>query len=362
MRAVPKIAPHCGDAFSAATGLSPENGIWEEHLRKFSMLAIALAAGAVVAAMAARAQAPIQDWPTRPVTMLVPFAAGGPVDTLGRILAQHLAEVIGKQVVVENVSGAGGMTGSLRVSQAAPDGHTFVLGSIGTHALNQTLYKKPLYNASTDFAPVALIADVGLVLITRNDLAADSLQQFIAHARANQGKMQFASGGTGTSSHIGCVLLNQTIGVDITHVPYRGGGPAMADLIAGRVDYICNIASTVGPALEARQVKAIAALTRARSPVLPDLPSAHEQGLENFDAYTWNAVFLPKGTSAAVVKRLNDAFVAVMDRSAFRERLHTLGLIVVAPERRSPAYLQKFVETEIEKWAVPIKASGIKND
>jgi tripartite-type tricarboxylate transporter receptor subunit TctC len=158
------------------------------------------------------------------------------------------------------------------------------------------------------------------------------------------------------------VLLNQTIGIETTHIPYRGGGPAMADLVAGRVDYVCNIASTVGQAIEAKQVRAIAALTRERSPILPDLPTAHEQGLVGFDAYTWNAVFLPKGTPPALVKRLNQALVAVMDNPAFRERLHALGLIVVAPERRTPAYLQAFVENEIEKWAAPIKASGVKED
>ena len=294
--------------------------------------------------------------------MVVPFAAGGPVDVLGRILAQYLGDAIGKQVIVDNVPGAGGMSGSLRVSQATPDGHMFVLGSIGTHALNQTLSKKPLYNAAADFAPVALIADVGLVLITRKDLPADNLSAFIAYAKANQAKMQFGSGGAGTSSHIGCVLLNQTIGVDTIHVPYRGGGPAMADLVAGRIDYVCNIASTVGAAIEGKQVKALAALTRERSPILPDLPTAHEQGLTGFDAYTWNAVFLPKGTPPALVAQLNRALVTVMDTAAFRERLNTLGLIVVAPERRTPAYLQTFVEGEIEKWAIPIKASGVKED
>jgi tripartite-type tricarboxylate transporter receptor subunit TctC len=327
-------------------------------MRRTAALIVALA----VAVLAVVAGARAQDWPTRPVTMVVPFAAGGPVDVLGRILAQYLTEVIGKQVIVDNVPGGGGMSGSLRVSQAAPDGHTFVLGSIGTHALNQTLSRKPLYNAATDFAPVALIADVGLVLIARKDLPIDDLAQFIAYAKSNQTKMQFGSGGAGTSSHIGCVLLNQTIGVDTMHIPYRGGGPAMADLVAGRVDYVCNIASTVGQAIEAKQVKAIAALTRERSPILPDLPTAHEQGLAGFEAYTWNAVLLPKGTPSALVTRLNEALVTVMDNPAFRERLHTLGLLVVAPERRSPAYLQAFVESEIEKWAAPIKASGAKED
>jgi tripartite-type tricarboxylate transporter receptor subunit TctC len=315
-----------------------------------------------IATLAFASIARAQDWPTRPVTMMVPFAAGGPVDVLGRILAQYLGEVIGKQVIVDNVSGAGGMVGSLRVSQAAPDGYMFVLGSIGTHALNQTLSKKPLYNPATDFAPVALIVDVGHVLITRKDLPPNNLQEFITYAKANQGKMQYGSGGSGTSAHIGCVLLNQAIGIETTHIPYRGGGPALADLIAGRVDYVCNIASTVGAAIEAKQVKAIAALSRARSPILPDLPSAHEQGLTDFDAYTWNAVFMPKGTPPALVDKLNAAIVKVMDNPAFRERLNTLGLIVVAPERRTPAYLQTFVEREIEKWSVPIKASGVKED
>jgi tripartite-type tricarboxylate transporter receptor subunit TctC len=327
-------------------------------MRGAKTLVTALAFGTLAFASIARAQ----DWPTRPVTMMVPFAAGGPVDVLGRILAQYLGEVIGKQVIIDNVSGAGGMVGSLRVSQAAPDGYMFVLGSIGTHALNQTLSKKPLYNPATDFAPVALIVDVGHVLITRKDLPPNNLQEFIAYAKANQGKMQYGSGGSGTSAHIGCVLLNQAIGVETTHIPYRGGGPALADLIAGRVDYVCNIASTVGAAIEAKQVKAIAALSRARSPILPELRSAHEQGLTDFDAYTWNAVFMPKGTPPALVDRLNAAIVKVMDNPAFRERLNTLGLIVVAPERRTPAYLQTFVEREIEKWAAPIKASGVKED
>jgi tripartite-type tricarboxylate transporter receptor subunit TctC len=307
-------------------------------------------------AVAAQAQAP--EWPSRPLTMVVPFAAGGPVDVLGRMLAQYLGEVVGRQVVVENVTGAGGMTGSLRVAQGNPDGHTFVLGSIGTHALNQTLYRRPLYNAATDFAPVALIADVPLVLITRKDLPVRDLGEFISYAKARQSTMQFGSAGAGTSTHIGCVLLNQVIGVDITHVPYRGGGPAMVDLIGGRIDYMCNVLSTAVQPVETAQVKALATLSRERSSVMPNLATAHEQGLTEFDAYTWNAVFLPKGTPAGLVGRLNAALGKVMDNPAFRQRLEGLGLYVVAPPRRSPDYLAKFVANEIEKWAVPIRASG----
>jgi tripartite-type tricarboxylate transporter receptor subunit TctC len=315
----------------------------------------AAALSLLICSTAAQAQ---DAWPSRPLTMVVPFAAGGPVDVLGRILAQGLSEVVGRQVVVDNVSGAGGMSGSLKVSQATPDGYTFVLGSIGTHALNQTLYKRPLYNVVTDFAPVALIADVPLVLIVRKDFPADDLKGFIAQAKARHASMQFGSGGTGTSSHIGCVLLNQKIGVEITHIPYRGGGPALVDLIAGRTDYMCNLISTAVQPIEAAQVKAIATLSRDRSSVLPTLATAHEQGLAEFGAYSWNAVFLPKGTSAELVGKLNAAIGKVMDNRAFRERLETLGLYVVSPERRTPDYLGTFVADEVEKWAAPIRASG----
>ena len=316
-----------------------------------------IAAGLAFSCWSAAALA--QDsWPNRPPTMVVPFAAGGPVDVLGRIVGQYLGEALGKPVVIENVSGAGGMTGSQRVMQAAPDGYTFVLGSIGTHALNQTLYKRPLYNAATDFAPVALVADVPLVLITRKDLPARDLPQFISYVKANQGKMQFGSGGTGTSSHIGCVLLNQVIGVNLTHVPYRGGGPALVDLLGGRIDYLCNILSTAVEPIKAGQVKALAMLAPERSPVLPELKTAHEQGLDNADAYTWNAIFLPKSTPPEIVGKLNAAIVKVMVNPAFQQKLDPLGLAVVAPARRSPEYLGRFVASEIDKWAGPIRASG----
>jgi tripartite-type tricarboxylate transporter receptor subunit TctC len=330
-------------------------------VRKLGKQARRLAA-AMIGVLALAGTACAQDWPVRPVTMVVPFAAGGPIDTLGRLLAQHLSGVLGQQVVIENVSGAGGMTGSLRVAQATPDGHQFVLGSVGTHAHNQSLYKKPLYDAKTDFTPVALIAEVPLVLITRNDLPPGDLKSFIAHAKANQAKMHYGSAGPGTSTHIGCVMFNLAIGVDVTHVPYRGGGPAMLDLTAGRIDYICNITSTAVPAIEGKTVKAIALLATTRSPALPHLATADEQGLPGFEAYSWNAVFLPRNTPPAIVAKLNSALVAVMDMPAFRDRLKDIGLIVVAPERRTPDYLQKFVASEIDKWAGPIRASGATAD
>ena len=300
-----------------------------------------------------------QDWPTRPVTMVIPFAAGGPTDVLGRVMAERMSQILGQQVVVENVGGAGGMTGSQRVAKAEPNGYQFVLGTVGTHAQNQTLYKKPAYDAANDFAPVALIAEVPLILITRKDFPATTLQEFITHAKANQGKMTFGSAGAGSATHLGCVLLNSAIGVDISHVPYRGTGPAMQDLAGGRIDYMCEIVTTALPQIQGGAVKAIATMTKTRSPVLPDLATAHEQGLKDFEAYTWNAFFFPKGTPEPIIRKLHDATVQAMETRAVKERLEGLGASLVAPERRSAEYLGKFVKSEIEKWAAPIKASGV---
>jgi tripartite-type tricarboxylate transporter receptor subunit TctC len=325
-----------------------------EMARHSPFLAVAITAG-----LQCVGPALAQEWPTRPVTMVVPFAAGGPADTVGRILAPRLSELLGQQVVIENVGGAGGMAGASRVAKAAPDGYQFVLGNVGTHAANQTFYKAPLYNAATDFAPVMLIAQTPLVLLARKDLPANNLSEFIAYAKAHQASMQFGSGGAGSASHLACVLLNAAIGVNVTHVPYRGAAPAMQDLIAGRIDYQCPDTPIAIAQIESKTVKAIAILTRDRSPSLPAQPSAQEQGLTNFDAANWFAAFLPKGTPAAVVGKLHAAALATIDTPAVKQRMREIGADLVASERRSPDYLQKFVESEIEKWAGPIKASGV---
>ncbi|TMJ76493.1 MAG: tripartite tricarboxylate transporter substrate binding protein BugD [Alphaproteobacteria bacterium] len=300
-----------------------------------------------------------QTYPARPMTMIIPFAAGGPTDVLGRIMGQRMSEILGQQVVVENVGGAGGMTGSKRVADAAPDGYAFVLGTVGTHAQSQTMYKKPLYHAATDFTPVALIAEVPIVLITRKDLPVNNLQQFISYAKANQTKMQYGSAGAGSATHLGCVLLNYLIGVDITHIPYRGTGPAMQDLQGGRIDYLCEIVSTAKPQIDGGTVKAIAIMTKERSPALPNVPTGLEQGTPNLEAYTWNALFLPKDAPAEVVKKLHDATVEAMKTPSVRERLEALGAVVVPEERATPEYLGQYVKSEIDKWAAPIKASGV---
>jgi tripartite-type tricarboxylate transporter receptor subunit TctC len=303
-----------------------------------------------------------QEWPTRSVTMVIPFAAGGPQDGIGRIVAQRMSEVLGQQVIVENVTGAGGMTGSDRVAKADPDGYQFVLGSVGTHAQNQTLYKHPAYNAATDFAPVALIAETPIVLIVRKDLPANNLKEFIAYAKANQAKMSYGSAGAGSATHLACVVANSVIGTDITHIPYRGTGPAMQDLLGGRIDFLCDLVNTAKPQIEGGTVKAIAIMTKVRSPALPNVPTGLEQGTKGLEAYTWSAIFLPKGAPAAIVKKLNSAVVQSMNTPAVRDRLGGIGAQVVSDDRATPDYLGQFVKSEIEKWASPIKASGITVD
>jgi tripartite-type tricarboxylate transporter receptor subunit TctC len=210
--------------------------------------------------VAARAQ----NYPSRPITMVVPFAAGGGFDVIGRILAARMSEILGQQVIIENVTGAAGIIGVNRVVNAAPDGYTFLLGSIGTHAYNQTIYKKPRYDAIADFTPVALFAEQPLVLTTRKTFPANNLPEFIDYVKKNSAKLQFGSAGPGTTTHLGCALLNSVIGVTVTHVPYRGGGPAANDLIGGQIDYMCLNMVSAGTLTMGKQIKAIAMLSRSR--------------------------------------------------------------------------------------------------
>ena len=326
------------------------------NIRSIATVALLVAS---IAPAAAIAPAVAQEWPTRPLTMVVPFAAGASSDILGRILAPRIAEYLGKPVIIENVGGAGGMNGAARVAKAPPDGYQFLVGSTGTLAINQTLYKNPPYNAATDFAPVAFIADQPIVLIARNDLPVGNLAEFIAYVRANQAKLQFASSGAGTTPHLGCLMLHAAIGVEVTHIPYRGASLAIQDMIAGQTDYQCTVLSPALPQIEGKLVKPLALLARDRSPSLPTLASAHEQGLADFDVSTWHAFFMSKGTPAPIVHKFNEATLAAVSIPAVQERLKDLGADLAAPERRTPEYLQKFVEREIAKWAVPIKAAGL---
>jgi tripartite-type tricarboxylate transporter receptor subunit TctC len=310
----------------------------------------------VASTMTASAQA----YPTRPVTMVVPFAAGGAFDVLGRLMAIRMGELLGQQVIVENTTGGGGTIGTLRVAQAAPDGYMFLFGSIGTHAYNPAIYKNLRYDPVGDFAPVALFADQPSVLVVRKDLPADDLQGFMRYARANSAKMQYGSAGVGSTTHLNCTLLNRAIGIETVHIPYRGGGPAAQGVLTGEIDYACLNLGGAMPLVAGNVVKGIALLSRDRIDGLPNLRTAHEQGLTDFDVSAWNAFFLPKGTPQPIIDKLNQVTSQAIDTPALKAKLHEIGITAYPPEKRSTAYLAQYVKDELARWAAPIRAAGIQ--
>jgi tripartite-type tricarboxylate transporter receptor subunit TctC len=316
----------------------------------------------LAAAYALSAAAAAQGWPARPVTLIVPFAPGGGIDASARIQAQHMGELLGQAIVVENIGAAAGMAGGMRVAKAAPDGYTFLIGNSGTHAYNQSLYKNPLYDAAADFAPVGLATESPRILIARKDLPVSNLREFIAYARANQGKMQFGSAGVGSGTHLPCVLLNRAIGIDVTHIPYRGAGPAMQDLIAGRIDFMCDTIQTGAAQAKGGKVKGIAVMAAKRAAVIPELATTGEQGLQGVESSVWNAFFLPKGAPDPIVRRLTRAVNDMLEDPSLRKRLEDLGLEIVPPEQRGPEYLAKFLVEEIDRWGKVIQAAGISSD
>ena len=319
-------------------------------------------AAALAVSLVGSYQAAAQDWPTRPLTLVVPFSPGGGVDASARVQAQRMSEILGQPIVVENIGAAAGMAGGQRVATAAPDGYTFLVGNTGTHAYNQSLYKKPLYNAASDFQPVGLMTESPRILIARKDLPVNNLQEFVAYAKQNQTKMQYGSAGVGSGTHLPCALLNMAMGVDITHIPYRGAGPVMQDLIGGRLDYMCDTIQTGAAQANSNTVKGIAVMSAKRVPIIPDVPTTGEQGLPGVEATVWNAFFLPKGTPEPIVRKLNQAMRDTLEDATIRKRLEAFGLELVPPEQRTPEYLAKFLPEEIARWGKVIKAAGISAD
>jgi len=302
------------------------------------------------------------DWPTRPITLIVPFAAGGGVDLSARIQAQRMGELLGQPIVVENIGAAGGMAGSARVAKADPDGYTMLMGNSGTQAFSQALYKAPLYNSLTDFTPVGLATESPRILIARKDFPAANLQDFVAYVKANQSQMQFASAGVGSGTHLPCVLLNSAMGVTVTHVPYRGEAPAQQDLIGGRIDYMCSTIQTGAALAKQGTVKGLAVMAAHRAKVIPDLATSIEQGLPGVEASVWNAFFLPPKTPPPIVQKLNKAMSDTLDDPAIHTRLEDLGLEIAVPERRAPDYLAKFQADEIVRWGRVVRDAGISAD
>ncbi len=298
-----------------------------------------------------------QEWPTHALTLVVPWAAGGGTDVMGRIMAPRMAEVLGQQVIVENIAGAGGMIGSSHVVKADPDGYTFVFGS-RSDAIDMTLYKRPLYNLQNDLAPVVLVADQPTVLVARKDFPADNLKDFIAYLKQNQSTVKLGSAGVGSTGGIDCELFNRLIGVNIGEIPYRGSGPAMQDLIGGHFDYFCTISGSAAAPLQSNLVKGIAVFRHERLPSVPNLATSFEQGVD-FEGSTWFGFLVPKATPPAIIKKLHDASVAAMETKSVQDKLAVNGTYVVAPERRLTAYFKTFIDAEIEKNAAPLKAAGV---
>jgi tripartite-type tricarboxylate transporter receptor subunit TctC len=298
------------------------------------------------------------DYPSRSVTMVVAAAAGGPIDLLTRIVAERMSPPLGQPIIVENMGGGGGIVGGQHVARATADGYTTLLGTVATHANPQLFTANPSYNPLDDFEDVTLIAQIPLILIARKDLPANSIEEFVAYAKANPGKLSYGSAGVGSASHLGCAMLEHAIGAQFLHVPYRGTGPAMQDLLAGRIDFICDIAVTAVQSIKGGEVKGIANLSSSRSPALPELPTMAEKGYPAMTASTWAALFVPAQTPKEAVDKLNASAIAAMNSPGMAQRLGEVAATLAPPEQRTPAYLQSFVKSEWDKWGAIIRASG----
>jgi tripartite-type tricarboxylate transporter receptor subunit TctC len=316
-------------------------------------------AGVTLAALfgaipAAKAQ---QPYPARPITMIVPFAAGGPTDVLARILGQNMSQSLGVQIVVENVTGAGGTIGSARVAKAAPDGYTMVMGNLGTHAASMGLYKNLSYDPRTDFEPVMLIATTPMVLLTRKDLPAATLQDFIALAK--QRRLSMGSAGIGSIAHLTLLLFASVAHVDVQHVPYRGLSQADNDLLGGQIDSLFDQIISANPHVTSGGVKPIVVTAPLRAASMPNVPSSTEAGLPGLQTLAWTALFLPKGTPKPIVARINAAVDGAMRDAAIEKSLAKLGADLPPPDQRTPQVLAGLVNSEVAKWVPLLKAAGV---
>jgi tripartite-type tricarboxylate transporter receptor subunit TctC len=318
-----------------------------------TLCGLLIAAGAVSSAHA-------QDkYPTRPITFVVPFAAGGPTDILARLIGQTIAPMLGQQVVVEDVTGAGGTIGATRVARADPDGYTFVMGNLGTHAASLGTYQNLAYDPRTDFEPVILVASTPMVLVTRKTLAVHNLDETIAYAKANKGKTTMGSAGVGSISHLTLLLFNHLTGAEVVHVPYRGLSEATNDLLGGQIDLLFDQVVTATPHIANAGENPIVVTIPQRAPSIPNVPSATEAGQPKLQTVAWSALFAPKRTPASVIARINGAVQKAMEDPAIGKRLGEIGADIPPPAQRSPEALRGLVNSEIDKWVPLIKAAGV---
>jgi tripartite-type tricarboxylate transporter receptor subunit TctC len=316
-------------------------------------LLVAVAAAALLAPASPRAA-----YPERPITMIVPFAAGGPTDVVARIVADDMSRTLGQQIVIENVAGAGGTTGITRASQAPPDGYTIMMGHMGTHGAAPAVYPNLKYDPVKDFAPVGLASGTPILIVARKDFPAKDLKEFMAYAKQNGSKLNEAHAGVGSVSFSTCTVFNSLLGVKPTRVVYRGTGPALNDLVAGQVDYMCDQIPSLVPQIQAGTIKAYAVALPERSPALPNVPTTKEAGLPEFQVSAWNAIFAPKGTPPEITKRLNGALVKALKDPGTRKRLLDLGGDLSNEAAQTPEGLRKLVESEVARWSKALKGAG----
>ena len=312
----------------------------------------------VLAALACATAARAQDYPTRSITMIVPFAAGGPTDVVARIVTAQMARTLGQSIIIENVVGGGGTTAATRAARAANDGYTLIVGHMGTHAAAVPLYPNLAYDPEKDFAPVGLLAGTPIVILARKDFPSGDLREFMAYVKGHADTVKVAHAGVGSVSQVACQLLDTILDVKPASVAFNGTGPAMNALIAGRVDYMCDQIANVVPQIGLGTIKAYAVATPERNAALPPIPTTTEAGLPAFQVQAWNAIFAPKGTPAPVIARLNAAAVKALDDEAVRKRLLELGSVIPPPAERTPEALAALVNSEIRRWTPVLKPAA----
>ncbi|MFT0859712.1 tripartite tricarboxylate transporter substrate binding protein BugD [Ancylobacter sp. G4_0304] len=328
-------------------------------MNNFKAAAAGLAALAFAAMPTAFAQA--QDYPSRPVTMVVPFSAGGPTDTVARLVAESMSRSLGQQVVVENVGGAGGTRGAGQVAKASPDGYTILLHHIG-QATAATLYRKLPYNVLTDFEEVGLVTDVPMTLIGKSGLEPKDVTELVAFVKDKKDGVIYGNAGVGSASHLCGMLFMSALGTQMTTVPYQGTGPAMNDLVGGQIDLMCDQTTNTTGQIKAGKVKAYAVTTPNRLKSLPDLPTMQEGGVKDFEIAVWHGVYAPKGTPKEVVTKLNAALVAALQDPKVIARFADLGTEPVALDRATPEVHEKFLAAEVAKWKPVIEQAGVFAD
>jgi tripartite-type tricarboxylate transporter receptor subunit TctC len=322
-----------------------------------SILSRVIVAGMALAFAALPASAQ-NDYPRRPITLIVPFAAGGPTDVISRIIGEHMSRTLGQPIIIENVVGAGGTTASTRAARAAPDGYTIEMGHMGTHAASVALYPNLAYKPDADFAPIGLVAGTPVLILGKKDFAPKDLKDFVSYVKANVDKLNMAHAGVGSVSFTTCLLLNSILGIKPTSIPFNGTGPALTALISGQVDYMCDQIVNVVQQVQAGQIKAYGVGTPERNPALPNVPTTKEAGLPEFQAQAWNALFAPKGTPQPVLDKLSDALDKALDDEQTRKRLLELGSVLPDKSGRTQQALATLVKSEIDRWTPIIKAAG----